>query len=299
MTNKKQWVLFITLAAVLLLSACSAPGSGSQSAQQVLQKSLTTMKQLKSVHVDVKLASTINMSSSSSSSSASQPFTVNVTANGDEVMPDKNSMHLTLAQAFTLSEITLGKKVYIQNMQGQWYVLDASKLKGSPSNLFASANASTYNQLLAIAQKATYTDHGVQTLNGASLRHITVTFGKDALKDLLNASGQANTLSALQRQRIDTALNNIQLEHPTLDVWVDEATSYVHQMELKFGLDVNTSSFKGSNASTRTASLPAHIKATVDAIINYNKFNVPVTITAPSNAIPANNPSTVFGFKST
>jgi hypothetical protein len=27
-------------------------------------------------------------------------------------------------------------------------------------------NSSTYNKLLAIAQKATYTDHGVQTLNG-------------------------------------------------------------------------------------------------------------------------------------
>ena len=154
-------------------------------------------------------------------------------------------------------------------------------------------NAANYNNLLNVAQKATLTDHGEQTLNGQSLRHITVAFGKDALKDLLNATGETSKLSAAQQQHLDTLLNNIKLVNPTLDVWIDEATHYVHRMELKFSLNIDTSTLKVPTAST--ASMPGNISTSVDAIIDYSKFNESITISAPTNAIPTSNLSPILG----
>src|SRR5205823_13227755 len=104
MTNKKHVIVFLALALVLLVSACGSPSStGSQTPLQVLQKSLAAMQQLKAVHINMKL-----MDKSSTSS-------INVTANGDEVKPDKSMFHLSLGQGYSLTEITLGKQLYIQN----------------------------------------------------------------------------------------------------------------------------------------------------------------------------------------
>jgi hypothetical protein len=302
MITKKQGFLFSVLAILLLLciSACnSTAANGTQGPLQVLQNSFNAMKQLKAVHVNIQLATTIDMSGSSnpsSTSSTSHPLTVNVAANGDEVSPDKASIHLSMGQSFNLSEITLGKQIYIQNLQGQWYVLDASKFKDARGNPFSITNTANYNNLLAVAQKATYTDHGMQSLHGVSLRHITVTFGKDALKDLINASGSMSSLSGVDKQKLTTLLNDIKLEAATLDVWIDEATSYVHHMELKFTMDVHTSSLVPTPTSKSSSfTLPADIKTSVDTIIDYSKFNESITISPPANAIPTNNPTSIFG----
>lgn len=293
-THKKHLILLLAMMLVVLLSACSTVGGSSQTAQQVLQNSLNAMKQLKSTHVETKSASTINYgtSNSTSTSSTQKPLTINVTASGDEVLPDKASLHVSLGQGvgngFSLSEIILGKQLYIQNAKGQWYSLDTSKFKGSSGNSLAQSNPANYNKLLTIAQKATYVDHGTQTLNGQSLRHITVTFDKNALKDLLNATGQQEKTNAL--------LNNVKLINPTLDLWIDESTSYVHHMELKFGMNINMSSLQSSGSSTPTStSTPANITTNFDTIIDFSKFNEAITINAPSNAIPTSNPFSIFG----
>lgn len=286
---KKHIFATVAIAFALLLSACGATGS-SQTAGQVLQDSLNAMKQLKAVHVDMKFSGGFSYGSTSTTA---HPITVNVIANGDEVRPDRDIIHVDAGQGYNLSEITVGNKVYIQNTKGQWYVLDASAYKGSTSNPFASLNASNYDKLLAIAQKATITDHGDQMLNGVSLRHITVTFGKDALQALLNATGETSKLSATQQQNLNKLLNNIKLVNPTLDLWIDESTHYVHQMELKFSMTVNTSSLV--TPTTSTSSIPASISTTVDTVINYSKFNESITINAPANAIPTSNPGTIFG----
>lgn len=289
--HRKHLVAVAAMAFALLLSACGTNSSASSLAGQVLQDSFNTMKQLKAVHVDMKFSGGLNFGTTSSTTTA-QPITINLAGNGDVVTPNKDIVHLDLGQGNSLSEITLGKQVYIQNAQGQWYVLDASTFKGSAQNPFTSMNAANYNNLLNVAQKATLTDHGDQTLNGQSLRHITVAFGKDALKELLNATGETSKLSTAQQQHLDTLLNNIKLVNPTLDVWIDEATHYVHRMELKFSLNIDTSTFKVPSAST--ASMPGNISTSVDAIIDYSKFNESLTISAPTNAIPTSNLSPIL-----
>jgi len=279
------------MAITLLLSACGTNGSASTPAGQVLQDSFNAMKQLKAVHVDMKFSGGLNFGTTGTTTA--QPITINVAGNGDVVMPDKDIVHLDLGQGNSLSEITLGKQVYIQNAKRQWYVLDASTFKGSAKNPFASMNAANYNNLLNVAQKATLTDHGTQTLNGQSLRHITVAFGKDALKELLNATGETSKLNAAQQQHLDTLLNNIKLVNPTLDVWIDDATHYVHRIELKFSMSIDTSSLK--MPTTSTFSLPSNISTSVNATIDYSKFNESITISAPANAIPTSNLSPIFG----
>ncbi len=133
-THKKHYILFFAMAMILLLGACSTPGS-SQSTGQLLQNSLNAMKQLKAVHVDMKLATTLMGTSNTPSATSTAPrgITVNISASGDEVMPDKTSIHLSLGQGigngYSLSEITLGKQIYIQNSKGQWYALNESSLK--------------------------------------------------------------------------------------------------------------------------------------------------------------------------
>lgn len=296
----KMRSLFLSLAIVLLfVSACSsligAPGS-SQTALQILQKSSDAMKGLKTVHFDMNLGESLKLSTSTSTSPGN--YTVNVKATGDEVLPNQVSLQLTTAlngsssSNFKLGEILTGGKVYIQNTKGQWFVLDQSQYKTSGTNPFAGTDVSGYNTLLKLAQKATFVDHGDQTLNGESLRHISVTLGKNTLSDLLNATGALNKLSAQQQQDVNKLLNSIKLQNASLELWIDENTYYVHQMEIKFTMDINTGAFV--TPTTSSSSAPSNISTAIDITINYSKFNAPITIKAPANATPTNNILSAF-----
>src|SRR5438067_13728946 len=114
MTNKKHIIVLLVMVLLLLVSACGSPSSsGSQTPAQVLQKSLTAMQQLKAVHINMKLTSNGDWGRSSTSST-SHTFSVNATANGDEVSPDKSMLHLSVAQGYNVAEITLGNLLYVQ-----------------------------------------------------------------------------------------------------------------------------------------------------------------------------------------
>ena len=297
--------LFLSLGIVLLfVSACGSitgTSGSSQTAIQVLQKSATAMKGLKTVHFDMNLGETLNMGSSTSSSTSSTTpshFNITVKANGDEVLPNQVSLQLTTAlnagssSNIKFAETVTGGKVYIQNSKGQWFVLSDNQFKTSGTNPFAGTDISGYNNLLTLAQKATFVDHGDQTLNGVSLRHITVTLGKNTLSDLLNATGALNKLSAQQQQTMQKMLNNIQLQNAGLDLWIDENTDYVHQMEIKFTMNINTASLV--TPTTSSSSTPSNISTAIDITIDYSKFNAPITIKAPANATPTNNILSAF-----
>jgi hypothetical protein len=301
----KMRYLLLSLGIVLLfVSACGsitgAPGS-SQTAIQVLQKSATAMKGLKTVHFDMNLGETLNMSTSTSSSStlpASNRFNITVKANGDEVLPNQVSLQMTTATNvgssgnLKFAETVTGGKVYIQNSKGQWFVLSDSQFKSGGTNPFAGTDISGYNNLLTLAQKATFVDHGDQTLNGVSLRHITVTLGQNTLSDLLNATGTMNKLSAQQQQEMNKLLSKIKLQNASLDLWIDESTDYVHQMEIKFTMNINTASL--ATPTTSSSSTSSNISTASDITIDYSKFNAPITIKAPTNATPTNNILSVF-----
>jgi hypothetical protein len=292
---------------LLLLSACGSANTSSQTntgktqnastktAQQILESSVTAMKQLKTTHFEM---TTVNQLSTSS---PSQPATtMNLKNSGDLIFPDQLSMQLNIGQAsanpsLKLAEIETGQKIYIQNAKGKWFVLDNAAAEAG-ANPLAGANVSNYNNLLTLAEKAKLTDNGNATMNGVTLRHITASFGNDALHDLLNATGQLNALPAPERTKLEQALKNAKLQNPELHLWIDEATSYVHRMELKFVMNVNnsTASTKSEGKAVSASVSPSTSSTNIDTTIDYSKFNEPVKIVAPTGAVATSDVAQIF-----
>jgi len=289
MRPQRFFFLGLGIPLLFLLSACSLFGGSSNGANgdgqtpaQVMQNTFNAMQQLKTVHVNMNIAQT-------AMGAPAQGGTLNVQTQGDEQFPDQAALNLTIGQAnggqnTDLSEVVTGKQVYVQNPQGQWYVLDATTFMGSANNPFAGAQVSNYNNLLTIAQKGTIKDNGDEIVSGQKVRHLSTTFGKDALQDILNATGRLNGLSVQQRQNMQGMLDATKLNKATLDVLIDEKTSYIQRLDLKLNTTVNTA----------TTAAPVNVTSNVDATIDYSKFNVPVVITAPTNATPTDDPAAIF-----
>jgi hypothetical protein len=307
-----RWCGSIALGMMILLlfSACVSANSSSQTnaanagktqnastktAQQVFESSVTAMKQLKTTHFEM---STVNQVSSSN---PSQPATtMNLKNTGDLIFPDQLSMQLNIGQAranpsLKLAEIETGQKIYIQNAKGKWFVLDNAAAEAG-ANPLAGANVSNYNNLLTLAEKAKLTDNGNTTMNGVTLRHITATFSNDSLHDLLTATGQLNALPAPERAKLEQALKNAKLQNPELHVWIDEATSYVHRLELKFIMNVNnsTAATKSDGKAVSASVAPSTSSTNIDTTIDYSKFNEPVKIVAPGSAVSTSDVAQIF-----
>lgn len=289
------------LLTALFASACSStvttPSSGSSlTPLQVLQKSADAMKQLKSSHVEIQNTSTVQTAGATSvtptttGTPAANNITVKLTGSGDEALPDSEQIKLTINQGTTLSEILQGQKVYVQNAQGKWYVLDKSSLQGAVGNTFSGFNIDQ-NTLIGLIQHAKITDHGAQQLNGQSLRHITADLDKAALAQLLKDNPQLS--GGISQQNIDAVLSKTKSFKSSVDVWIDETQFYVHRTEFKLSLDLDTSSISGT--PTVAGTVPTSVTSNQDSIIDLSKFNVPVTITPPTNAIPTNDPTVILG----
>src|ERR1700686_4003716 len=216
--------LLIMVAVLLLVSAC---GGSSVTAGQLITNSANAMKQIKSLHLDMTATGTLTVSRSSSSNSTTFPGNTNITlkASGDEVLPDQTSLKLSSSGAgkFAFAEIVKGNQLYIQNAQGQWYVIDKSKLNGatnSVNNLWSNASAPDFSKLLNMLQKdVPVADHGDETLNGASLRHITVTLDKNGLMKLIDNTDQFKKLPGTSQQSINSMLTSVSNFNASLDFW--------------------------------------------------------------------------------
>lgn len=310
-TYKGSIFLGLALAAALLVvSACSSPvsiGAGgpptssSLTPLQVLQNSAKAMQKLNSVHFVTTSNGSFQANNAGTPTTAATPVTnnssVNIKASGDAVLPNQEKSQITLNQSVNLAEVVTADKVYIQNTKGQWYVLDKSALQGyAGGNPFAGVNPPNMNDWMALLQHVQLRDHGTEALNGQNLRHLTATLDKDSLRQLLTSNGQMN--SAFGKQNIDSVLNSAKSLIATLDVWIDESTFYVHRTELKFNLNADLSSLRGASgtpAATATVTVPSNVTTTLDSIVDLSKFNEPVTITPPANAIPTDNPLVIFG----
>jgi len=266
---------------MLFVSACSATfgsntGTSSLSAGQVLQNSIKAMQKLKSAHVNVNATGAVKTASTATSGTNSQ-ISLNMTGTGDEKLPNASSLQFTLNQSMHLAEITQGDKVYVQNTKGQWYLLNESALGSMTGNPFSGFNANDVNSLLALSNHAKVVDHGDQSLNGVTLRHITITIDKAGLSQLLSSDKQLSGL--LGQQNLNKLLANTKAFQGSVDLWIDETTFYVHRTEVKISMDENTG-----------------MTVNYDSTIDLSKFNQPVTITPPTNATPTNNVLNILGY---
>jgi len=248
------------------------------------------MKQIKSSHIDLQLTHSVqtsNTSSATPSTGTSRPvnYNVNIKGNGDLALPDQEQLHITVNQSTNVAEIVQGAKVYVQNAQGQWYVLNKSDFNGVVNNPFSGVNIDQ-NSLLALVQDSKITDHGDENLNGQNLRHITADLDKNALHQLLTNNPQLK--STLGQQDLDTILNDTKSFQSSIDVWIDESQFYLHRTQLKLNILADTSGV-GNGA-------PSTIATNLNTIVDLSKFNDPVIITPPTNATPTTNPSAILGF---
>jgi hypothetical protein len=294
------------LGLTLLLSACGGASVSSNSSKitagQVLQKAIASMQKLKTAHMDFSVTENLQMQSQGTATPTSQSsalpsnLALSLQGSGDEIFPGQASAQMKLSipglgTDLQLNEIVKDGKVYIQNKQGQWYVLEQSSLTGTSSFLEA-ANSDQYSRLLALAQKAQLTDHGDQHLHGQSLRHISVSFGKNALKDLLNSFEQLPSgLSQSDLQQIEQATT---LQQADLELWIDEQSFYVHELGITLKMDIALNKLLQTTPTTSSPSLSGVFSTQTAATVDYSKFNQPVTINAPANATPTDNPLTIF-----
>ena len=320
MIHKKQFLLLVALATILLLiSACSPLGGGSGGSNltvlQLLQNSSKAMSQLKSTHIDLKAngsgqaintnatsTPTTGTSTPTTTTTAVNNVTFNLIGSGDEALPNVEVMQFDVSQngATTtpttshLEQIVQGDKVYIKNTKGQWYVLDKSVLKGYVDNPFSGVKSPDLTELIGLLEHTQITDNGIQSLNGQNLRHITIAMDKEALKQFLSNNQQL--IDILGQQNLNAVIDNTKTFSSTVDLWIDEATAYVHRTELKFNLGVDAGTLSRSITPTvTTVIVPANVTTKFDSIVDLSKFNESVTVTTPTGAIPTNDPTTVFG----
>lgn len=299
----KKSFFFVTLTCLVLLLGACGTGAGSGSATgsstpvasltpaQLLQRTATTMGQLKSVSYTMSSVGGMTLPSFSTASSKSSTISTTTKASGVAVPPANAKLQLSmtiLGQTLTFSEVVKGQKVYIQNQKGQWYVVDKS---ASQVSSFANTDVTGYDKLLTL-KDVKVTDDGKTLLNGASMRHLTITFGKNALSDLMNTTGTLNNLTASEKQQMGKALQNMTIKNTVLDVWIDNTTAYLSRFQLQFDLNMDMSKLITPTPGTSASSLSLDMNQ--NTTIDYSKFNAPVTIATPSNATPTSNITKVF-----
>nr|BBH93539.1 hypothetical protein KTA_17380 [Thermogemmatispora argillosa] len=307
----------LALGLTLALSACTVSitpaQQGSQlSVGQVLQKSSQAMQKLKSFAFTLAASGTLQGTSQGQASAtagatpgagSSVPtatasaspvisLTFNVTGDGQQSLAEgKQALHLTLNQSTRLAEIIIGQQVYLQNPRGQWYVIDASRLQAAGGNLLAGWKLDT-NALLTLALHSRISDHGDETLNGQSLRHLSAVLDKEGLRQLLTSNTQLGNL--IGRQNLDSLVDHTRSFQATLDLWIDETQFYLHRVQLKLALNAETSGLLTPVAGVASTLLPPTLVVNLSSTADLQQFNQPVTISAPSNAIPTDDPSAVF-----
>lgn len=270
----KRHILLTGLGALLLLlSACGTPTlAGSVPPLQMLQNSASAMSQLKSVHFDLQAA--LNLQSTSSSGG----MAFNITGHGDAATPNQADVNLSLGQNPLLSLVSTGGKVYVADGNGTWYVTDQNQVDNGTEKIFSQNLATSLGGILKDLQNAKLTDKGSEVLNGETLDHILVTLDSQTLQAL---SVQLNGLLPANNQSAQNQLNQA-----TLDLWLDTSTWYVHQAVLNMTVHMDLSKLPELNFNGQNINLPATVlPVTLKAQLNFSKFNVPVSIHAPSGAV--------------
>jgi pectate lyase len=177
----------------------------------------------------------------------------------------------------SLALIAVDQKGYLQNTKRpeSWYLLTDQQGKSLLGGGIGSLGT-TQSNLLDVATDSDVIDHGIETVNGKQLRHLTIVAtdtNKALKKAFLESTGDFKDLTPEQ-------LDSIQLQTGTMDYWIDETTMYTYQQANRYIAQYHVD---GNNAVT-----PGTPNLTKDQTMTlmYSSFNIPVSIKAPENAQP-------------
>ncbi len=258
-------------------SSLSQSGS-SKSPAEVLRESVVAMKQLQSTHFTLSTSTISTVTSSSSSTPEVTTTTTN--ADGDIVLPDQNSLETTLFfqdgktyQVAKIGQVVKPGQAYIQTSKGIWYAFSGEPVKYvHPWPVIDDMNILV--TVLPLVQDTNFADYGIENLQGQNLRHITVTLGTNVYNTLYGQLG------------LGTQPSWSKLEDGILDVWIDEATSYIHHMALEFKTLMDKTTTKNQVGAPSGTT-----ETTEDLAMDFSQFNQIAAIRPPANAIPTTDPS--------
>ena len=222
MAGPLVWLLLLCV-----LAACNLPFAANiptKSAQDLLSSSEKTMKQLHTEHEKMNMAmgsEIINLvapPANASEAANTAQISISMKSDSDVMQPDQAKGNLTMSLTsggqgidYNTQEIKKNNKVYIQDGKGNWYYVDAKTAADANSNPFALSDQFTnFDDLLSSAQKGQLQDHGEQTLNGTSLRHLTSVLGSAQIQQVLNGSDTSTAATqfahAISKGTIDFGL---------------------------------------------------------------------------------------------
>jgi hypothetical protein len=278
--DKKPLMLTGLLALLFVLAACGTPGMASvvsPTPLQLLQSSAQAMHNLKSVSFNLQEG--MGLVANPDTLGLLNGLNVTVTAHGEVAAPDKASASISLGEDPLLAMIGVGPQVYVQE-EGTWYTLNKDQVSSGMQSFFTQNPAQRVATILSSVKGTQITDHGLQSLEGALLDHITITLDQ-ATWQILN--GQLSGLLPNEQQP-----DQNQLKQASLDLWINPVTAYVSQVILHMTTPLDLDNLPQLNGlgvlGLLTSSPVTSVETT--AQINFANFNQPLQIQIPANPLP-------------
>lgn len=265
------------------VTPATVPNSNLLAILPVLQKSLQAMQQLKSVHVAVQGTGTIQTSGDFLPKLARGiPYSLSATADIDIVHRQGQAyadLKLLPPQAEALSlEATarlIGHVLYLQGPNSQWISLDLVRTQ-------ALGELPQLQNLLTLAGDITVIDHGITTVQGQQVRHLTLSIDQHALGQIMDT---------VRQQQGKQALASIQTAGMGVDLFIDTATSLLVRAQVKGSFSVNVDELLKAtgqvNTSTPQGNQARMLTVSFALTVTLSKFNQQIpNVVSPQQARP-------------
>jgi hypothetical protein len=285
-------------------SSSSATSGGALTAQQIAEKSTAAMQAIKSSAFALDATVAIKGDASKAADAQSKalmqaPITLKA-AGSISNEPQKADVTLNAnaaGQAFDVGLRVDADKIWVQFMK-QWYETSESALGGlTGSSAAPSASPAPLTQQLQDAVKSlgidptkwteSYTLAGTETLDGTDVYHVVQALNvSQVVDDLVKVAGTASgltgglggasaspsTITPADAQSLKDALKGLKI-----DWFFQKDNYYLRKMTLASSIDLS------GDASAKKSGITS---VDVSVTLTLNKFDEPVTVTAPTGAKP-------------
>ncbi|HEU5376397.1 MAG TPA: hypothetical protein VFV38_13210, partial [Ktedonobacteraceae bacterium] len=238
------------------------------SPSQTLKNSADAMSKLKSFHATFQSTEDVHTQGNGST------YTVNGTADA----ANSNQMQITLSNGSqSLAKVvSTGQEVYAQRGTGSWYKTTNGKLPDGLQKYLSQGLPASVGQFLSALQNAKLVDKGQETPGNTPLDHITATLDPQSTQTF---TSQLNGMLPSQWQS-----NQNQIQRGVVDLWIDPATSYLHQMTIDAHAQVDQTVL--SQATGQSANGSSAVPVDIKGQVNLSKFDQTNTIQVPKSATP-------------
>ena len=305
---KKYGSMLIVCILMCLFAGCGLGNGGSSTgtgkptatptptAAQLLQKTQTAMKQLKSAHDNMTMKMQVDaQAKDNNGKSVNVSLGTNTKLDGDVASPKQGSLQMQVEAAtggktltYNLSEMMKDNKLYLKKDQAQWYVIDNPSSAVSDALPGGTDNFDLSQTYLDQLQGAKPQDRGVETLDGQPVRHLTVKLDKAALMKLMQTNKQLS--GGMSQQSGEDFLKSVTTADGSIDMWINTNNSYLQKIDVEMMMSIDT-----SQSSASTSSTPVKGTVNMSIVQTLSKFDQPVKIDVPQNATPTNNILEVLG----